>query len=208
MLANRSLRLNASVFDQKYTNFQMNTYTGIQFVVSSIRSVESKGAEFDTAWATPLSGLSLSGGVTYAFTNITDFGGSLPLFAPNQATALHRMNDRLSFAPLWSGVVAATYTVPLSSSLEFHANVNEKYSSSYNTGSDLDPHKIQGAYGLLNARLGLGSPDAKWTVEIWGANLANKGYYQVAFDAPFQFDQIDAFLGDPRTFGITARTKF
>jgi outer membrane receptor protein involved in Fe transport len=208
MLANRSLRLNASVFDQKYTNFQMNTYTGIQFVVSSIRSVESKGAEFDTAWATPLSGLSLSGGVTYAFTNITDFGGSLPLFAPNQATALHRMNDRLSFAPLWSGVVAATYTVPLSSSLEFHANVNEKYSSSYNTGSDLDPLKIQGAYGLLNARLGLGSPDAKWTVEIWGANLANKGYYQVAFDAPFQFDQIDAFLGDPRTFGITARTKF
>jgi len=207
-LADRTLRLNASVFDQKYTNFQLNTFTGIQFVVSSIRKVESKGAEFDTSWATPLSGLNLSGGVTYAFTNITNFGGSLPLFAPNLATSLDRLNDRLSFAPLWSGVAAATYTVPLSSSLQFRASVDEKYSSSYNTGSDLDPRKLQAAYGLLNARLGLGSPDAKWTVEIWSTNLANKNYYQVAFDAPFQYNQIDAFLADPRTFGITVRTKF
>jgi iron complex outermembrane recepter protein len=209
MLADRTLRLNASVFDQKYTNFQLNTYTGIQFVVSSVRSVESKGAEFDTSWATPVSGLSLSSGVTYAFTNITNFGGSLPLFAPNLADpALPRLNNRLSFAPLWSGVAAATYTVPFSSSLEFRANVSEKYNSSYNTGSDLDPRKLQGAYGLVNARLGLGAPDGKWTVEIWGANLANKYYYQVAFDAPIQYNQIDAFLADPRTFGITARTKF
>ncbi len=207
-LANRTVRLNASVFDQQYKNFQLNTYTGLQFVVSSVRHVESKGAEVNADWATPLSGLSLSGGVVYAFTNITEFGESLPLFAPNQATTLNRENNRLSFAPLWSGVAAATYTVPLTGSLQFHANVNEKYSSSYNTGSDLDPRKIQGAYGLLNARLGIGAPDGKWTVEIWGNNLADKLFYQVAFDAPFQYDQIDAFLGDPRTFGVTLRTKF
>jgi len=207
-LADRTVRLNAAVFDQQYTNFQLNTYTGLQFVVSSVRRVESKGAEINTDWATPLSGLSLSAGVVYAFTNITEFGESLPLFAPNQATTLDRENNRLSFAPLWSGVASATYTVPLTAVLQFHANVNEKYSSSYNTGSDLDPRKIQGAYGLLNARLGLGAPDGKWTVEIWGNNLADKLFYQVAFDAPFQYEQIDTFLGDPRTFGITLRTKF
>jgi iron complex outermembrane recepter protein len=207
-LANRTVRLNAALFDQQYTNFQLNTYTGLQFVVSSVRRLESKGAEVNTDWATPLSGLSLAGGVVYAFTNITEFGESQALFAPNQATPLDRLNSRLSFAPLWSGVASATYTVPLSGSLQFHANVNEKYNSSYNTGSDLDPRKLQGAYGLVNARLGLGSPDGKWTVEIWGNNLANKLYYQVAFDAPFQYQQLDAFLGDPRTFGITARTKF
>jgi iron complex outermembrane recepter protein len=208
MMANRTLRLNASIFDQQYTNFQLNTYTGIQFVVSTIRKLESKGAEFDTAWATPVSGLSLSGGVTYAFTNITEFGESESLFAPNEATSLDRLNNRLSFAPLWSGVASVTYTVPLSSSLEFHANVNEKYNSSYNTGSDLDPRKLQGGYGLLNARLGIGAPDGKWTVELWGTNIADKGYYQVAFDAPFQYNQIDAFLADPRFYGITFRTKF
>jgi iron complex outermembrane receptor protein len=210
MLADRTVRLNASIFDQKYTNFQLNTFNGLVFVVSSIRNVESKGAEFDTTWATPLSGLSLSGGVTYAFTNITNFGGPevVALFAPDIATPLHRLNDRLSFAPLWSGVASATYTVPFSSSLEFHANINEKYNSSYNTGSDLDPQKLQGGYGLLGARLGLGAPGGKWAVDVWGANLTNKYIYQVAFDAPFQPSQIDAFLADPRTFGVTARVKF
>jgi iron complex outermembrane recepter protein len=204
MLANRTVRLNASVFDQKYTNFQLNTFTGIQFLVSSIRKLESKGAEFDVSWAAPLSGLNLSGGVTYAFTNIEEFGesGDLKLFAAD------RLNDRLSFAPLWSGVASASYTVPLSASLQFRGSITEKYNSSYNTGSDLDPRKLQGAYGLLNARLGIGAVDGKWTVEAWGANLTNKGIYQVAFDAPYQYQQIDAFLGDPRTYGITLRVKF
>ena len=60
----------------------------------------------------------------------------------------------------------------------------------------------------LGARLGLGAPGGKWAVDVWGANLTNKYIYQVAFDAPFQPSQINAFLADPRTFGITARTKF
>jgi outer membrane receptor protein involved in Fe transport len=92
-------------------------------------------------------------------------------------------------------------------------SADEKYSSSYNTGSDLDPLKIQGAYGLLNARIGIGAPDGKWAFEVWGQNLADKGYFQVAFDAPFQGipgvqNQIDSFVGDPRTFGATIRVKF
>jgi iron complex outermembrane recepter protein len=207
LLADRTVRLNISVFDEYYTNFQLNTYTGIQFVVSSVRRVQSKGVELTDEWATPLSGLSLSSGVTYAFTNINEFGESAALFAPDVATPLNRLNNRLSFAPLWSGVASATYTVPIDAALSLHGNINEKYSSSYNTGSDLNPEKIQGAYGLLNGRLGIGAPDGKWTVEIWGDNLANKGYYQVAFDAPFQYEQVDAFLGAPRTYGVTFRAK-
>jgi outer membrane receptor protein involved in Fe transport len=96
----------------------------------------------------------------------------------------------------------------LNSALTLRTSVSEKYDSSYNTGSNLDPRKLQGSYGLLNARIGIGAPDDTWAVEAWGANLANKYYYQVAFDAPFQYNQIDAFLGAPRTFGLTARVKF
>jgi iron complex outermembrane recepter protein len=201
-LADRTVRLDAAVFDQRYRDFQLNTYTGILFVVTSIPRVESKGAELNVNWATPQSGLSFSGGVTYAFTNINEFGSAITLFSPA------RLNNRISFAPLWSGVASATYQVPLTGALTFRGTVSEKYNSAYNTGSNLDPRKIQGAYGLLNARIGVGAPDDKWAVELWSANLADKLYYQVAFDAPFQFNQIDAFLGAPRTFGLTVRTKF
>jgi iron complex outermembrane recepter protein len=70
------VRFNATLFDQQYTNFQLNTYTGLQFVVSSVRQVESKGAELQIDWATPLSGLSIDGGLVYALTDITEFGES------------------------------------------------------------------------------------------------------------------------------------
>jgi iron complex outermembrane recepter protein len=208
-LAEKTVRLNADVFEQQYHNFQLNTFTGIVFVVSSLPDVTSKGAELKLDWLTPVSGLSLSGGLVYADTLITSFGDALYLFATN------RLNDRLSFSPLWSGVASAEYRVPLAPSLALRISADEKYSSSYNTGSDLDPHKIQGGYGLLDARIGIGAPDDKWVFEIWSQNLANKGYFQVAFDAPFQGlavpgfnNQIDSFVGDPRTFGATIRVKF
>lgn len=200
-LLDRTLRLDAALFDQKYKDFQLNTFTGILFVVTSLPRVESKGVDGNLTWATPLSGLNLSGGVTYAFTNINEFGTAISVFSPN------RLNDRISFAPLWSGALAATYQVPITSSLTLRTVLAEKYNSAYNTGSNLDPRKLQGAYGLLNARIGVGAPDEKWTVEAWSANLTDKRYYQVAFDAPFQYNQIDAFLGAPRTFGVTARVK-
>jgi iron complex outermembrane recepter protein len=208
-LFDKTLRLNAAVFYQKYTDFQLNTFTGTQFIVTSLREVVSKGVDVDFAWATPISGLTIAGGVTQDLTNIENFGNALPNFCGgpgNSCTA--RNNDRLSFAPLWSGAVSASYLVPLSGSLGIRTSVEEKYNSSYNTGSDLDPRKIQSGFGLLNARIGLGALDESWSVEVWGANLADRYYDAVAFDSPFQLNTISSYLGAPRTFGLTARVKF
>jgi iron complex outermembrane receptor protein len=209
-LFNKTLRLNAAAFYQKYTDFQLNTFTGIQFVVTSLDKVVSKGIDVDFAWATPLSGLTIAGGVTQDLTNIDDFGTALPDFCggPGNTACTKRDNNRLSFAPLWSGVLSASYLMPLSGTLGIRTSVEEKYNSSYNTGSDLDPRKIQEGFGLLNARIGLGALDESWSVEAWGANLADKYYYAVAFDSPFQFNTITSYLGAPRTFGLTARVRF
>jgi outer membrane receptor protein involved in Fe transport len=208
-LFDKTLRLNAAVFYQKYTDFQLNTFTGIQFVVTSLDKVVSKGVDVDFAWATPIPGLTLAGGVTQDLTNIDNFGNALPDFCGgpgNGCTA--RDNNRLSFAPLWSGALSASYLLPLSGTLGIRTSVEEKYNSSYNTGSDLDPRKIQEGFGLLNGRIGFGALDESWTIEAWGANLADKYYYAVAFDSPFQFNTIASYLGAPRTFGLTARVKF
>jgi iron complex outermembrane receptor protein len=198
----KTLRLNGALFDQRYKNFQLNTFTGIQFIVTTLPTVSSKGADLDLEWATPIRGLTLSAGGTYAFTNIDEFGSALQYFSTT------RLNDRLSFAPLWSGAASATYAVPLGNGLVGRAIVDEKYTTSYNTGSDLDPEKLQGSYGLMDARLGIGSTTYKWSVELWAQNLLNKFYYQVAFDGTFQPGEIDAFPGAPRFFGITGRVSF
>lgn len=201
-LAQHTVRLNAAVFDQQYKNFQLNTYNGYEFIVATLPRVSSAGVELDSQWITPLRGLSLSAGITYAYTDIREFGEAISLFNAD------RLNNRLAYAPLWSGSATAAYQTPISDSLMFYSSLTEKYNSAYNTDLSNATTGIQPGYGVLNLRLGVGGPDGKWAVEVWSENLADKGYYQVAFTGPFQIGQTDAFLGDPRTFGVTLRAKF
>jgi outer membrane receptor protein involved in Fe transport len=124
----------------------------------------------------------------------------------------------MSFAPKLSGSASLTYEWDIGSSLEGRFNIGGKYMSSYNTGSDLDAEKHQSAYTVANLRVGIGSRDRKWQVELWGTNVFNTRYVQVGFDGPLQAlgtpepgnpkNTYDAFLGAPRMYGATLRVRF
>jgi iron complex outermembrane recepter protein len=208
--AGNSLLLNTALFYQDYQDFQLNTFTGLQFVVTSLPQVISQGVDLDMLWYTPIRQLSLQSGITYAQTTIEDFGTALVFFRPE------RKDDNLSFAPELSASLSATFEQPIGRNYMFRTNLAAKYTSEYNTGSNLDPRKIQEALTLVNARLGFGTADQSWTVELWAQNLTDEEYIQVAFDATLQgssagptpTSMIDAFLGAPRTYGATARFKF
>ncbi|CAN5267808.1 hypothetical protein BH10PSE1_BH10PSE1_14790 [soil metagenome] len=88
------------------------------------------------------------------------------------------------------------------------ANLNAKYSSKYNTGSDLAPQKMQDALTLVDGRIAIGSQDERWTLEVWAKNLTDQDYYQVVIGGTLQTGTFDAFLGAPRTFGATLSTRF
>ncbi len=198
--ANHMFRLNASLFDQKFEDFQLNTFTGISFVVVSIPEVTSQGVDLDFDVA-PMEGLVFNAGITYAETEYGDF---TPPFA-----ALFRLpNAQMSFAPRWSGSLATTYEHNIGGSMMWRFNVGAKYTSEYNTGSDLNPAKLQDAMTLVNARLGFGAQDHKWFLEAWAQNLTDEDYYQVVFDATLQTGTYDAYLGAPRTYGLTLRMQF
>jgi outer membrane receptor protein involved in Fe transport len=200
-LFGRSLLANASAFYQKYKDFQLNTFTGVSFVVTPIPKVVSRGVDADFVWFTPLHGLSFQGGVTYAE---TEYGN----FTPGPGISFRLPGARMSFAPLWSGSLSGTYEQPVADDLVMRTNLSAKYTSSYNTGSDLAPGKRQKALTLVNARIGFGPKDEAWTVEAWAQNLTDEHYYQVVFDATLQTGQLNAFLGAPRTYGMTLRLKY
>ncbi|CAN5467915.1 TonB-dependent receptor [soil metagenome] len=192
-LMDRRLLVSVDAFHQRYEDFQLNTFLGTTFLVRSIPEVTAQGAEIEaTARLDPLT---LQGGVIYAQTEYGDAPvAGLPLLAGN----------RLSFAPLWSGSLAGTYQRDLGAGFTARATLAAKYSSSYNTGSDLAPDKVQEAFWLANGSVAL---DAKsgWSVELWARNLFDETYRQVAFGAPFQTGTTGAFLGAPRTVGVTLR---
>jgi outer membrane receptor protein involved in Fe transport len=101
--------------------------------------------------------------------------------------------------------------------------VDGRHMSKFDTGSDLDIEKMQKGFTLVNARIGIEGPDGNWGVELWAQNLFDKDYMQVAFDSPLQgqgttrgveanfypaaTQLYGAFLGEPRTFGVTLRAK-
>jgi outer membrane receptor protein involved in Fe transport len=220
-LFNRTVLLNASIFYQKFTDFQLNTFLGTSFAVRSIPEVTSQGVDADFLWFTPVRGLMVQSGFTYAK---TEYGDQKIPNDPTNALAL-LPGQTLSLAPKYSLSGSLTYEHPVGDNLKARFNVGAKYSSEYNTGSDLFPPKMQDAYTVVNARVGVGSADEKWTVELWSQNLLNEKYTQVGFNGFLQGSSglgatqttyvpandtitYDAFLGAPRTYGVTLRSKF
>lgn len=199
-LLDRTLLLNATVFYQKYNDFQLNAFNGLVFSVASVPKVVSKGVDLDFLWFTPIEGLTINGGVTYAETY---YPKSTPRFL-----GANLPGSRLSLAPLWSGSVGITYEHNITDDLIGRFAVNSKSVSGYNTGSDLDPVKNQPGYTLVNARVGVTSADKRWAVEAFAQNLFDDVYYQVGFNAVLQSGSYDAFLGQPRTYGVALRFTY
>ena len=194
-----NLLLNATLFHQTYSDFQLNSFLGTSFVVRSIPTVTSRG--FDAEVLYQNGGLFVQGGLTYAKTKY----GDDPLPDPDLVLL---PGSTASFAPEWSATGSVGYEFDLGKNLVARMHVGAKYMSEYNTGSDLDPQKLQSGYTTVNARASIGGRDGHWAVELWAQNLTDAEYMQVAFDAPLQTGSWNAFLGQPRTYGVTLRWRY
>ncbi|KRB42470.1 TonB-dependent receptor [Phenylobacterium sp. Root700] len=203
-LLDRRLYLNATAFYQKFTDYQLNAFNGFFFNVFPVPEVTSKGVDVDMLYR-PSKQLTVQGGLTIADTRYPKSTASLLALTPSTARL---PGQRLNLAPLYSGSASVTYEHPVAEGLLVRANASVKYNSEYNAGSDLSPLKRQAAHAVVNARLSLASEDARWAVELWAANLTDTQYVQTAYDAPFQAGSVDAFLGAPRTFGVTLRASY
>ena len=227
-LLNRTLLLNATYFDQTFEDFQLNTFLGTAFVVESIPELTSRGVDADFLWFTPVDGLSLSGGLTYTEAQYGNFVAA-DLANPGNFPQLSLLpGATASFAPEWSGSASLNFDRSLGNGLRGGFALSAKYMSEYNTGSDLLPTKSQDAFTMVNGRISIGTEDERWMLDIWAQNLTDEEYIQVAYNAPLQgsafqttvqpngtfynpaldTQTIDAFLGAPRTYGLTLRVRY
>jgi len=214
-----ALLLNLAVYHNEYEDYQLNTYNGIQFVVTTAPEVIADGAELDVIWRTPIEGLFFQGGVAYTDAVYGD-DCTLPCAGwvsanrnpiTGEPTLARLPGSNLTNAPQWTSTASFTYERPIGSLLGL-AYVDARYVDDQNTGSDLRPSKEQPSYTLVNARLGIGAQDDSWALEFWARNLFDENYAQVMFDVPLQQGTAGptqgAFLGDPRTYGITLRARY
>jgi outer membrane receptor protein involved in Fe transport len=227
-LFDRTVLLNATAYQQNFENFQLNTFAGISFIVESIPELESHGVDLDFFWFTPVEGLSFSGGATWTVSEYGEFTAA-DLQVPSRFPALSLLpGNTVSFAPEYTASAAMNFDRSIGMGLRLGLNLSAKYTTEYNTGSDLLPAKMQDAFTLVNGRVTIGAEDERWALDIWGQNLTDEEYYQVVFNGPLQgspfsaAQQADgsfynpaadtttynAFLGQPRTYGATLRFKY
>ena len=244
----RGFDLNFAAFHEVFRNFQLNTFNGLNFIVETVNgcSTDLNGADTDNnprtgactghlrggvksqgfeleAFTRPMRDLALNGGITMADTkyrnNLVGANGK-----PLNDYLFQLPGRRISNAPLWTITGSAAWTPPIGGSgLRGLVYVDARYMSKFNTGSDLDIEKTQKAFTVVNGRIGVHGPDDAWAIELWGQNLFDKNFIQVAFDSPLQgsgttravqagfisrsTQLYNAFLGEPRTFGVTLRAK-
>lgn len=186
--------------------------------------VVSQGVELEASLV-PARDFRVGLGLTYADTHYrnqlvgNDAGGPLD-------QALRRLpGQQLSNAPEIVSTASVAWTPPLGNSgLSGLIYFDARMTGDYNTGSDLFPQKIQDGYALFNGRIGIRGKDERWAIEFWGQNIFNQNYTQVVFNSPFQEGAatapftdpkypggrqlFSAYLAEPRTYGITLRTRF
>ncbi|MFN4240152.1 MAG: TonB-dependent receptor [Erythrobacter cryptus] len=243
-----------AAFRSDFSNFQLNTFNGTVFLVQSINGckgdlvggpdsdtdtsaatgacaagdvswgVRTEGVEIETQ-INPIADLNLTAGLTYANTRYRDDLVGSSAGAPLDPALRKLPGDNLSNAPEYvvTGSIAWTPAIG-GNGLSALFYFDGRYTSQFNTGSDLFPQKEQDDFAVFNARIGLRGPDLKWSVELWGQNIFNEDFAQVAFNSPFQAGTASApfvdpqfpggrqifshFLGEPRTYGITARFNY
>jgi iron complex outermembrane receptor protein len=186
--------------------------------------VVAQGVELEAS-IRPSRTFTVNGGVTYADTsyrnNLIGNRNGSPL-----DPALRLLpGDNLSNAPELTLTGSMAWTPDIGDSgLSGLVYLDTRVTDAFNTGSDLFPQKEQPSFVVVNARVGLRGPDQAWAIELWAQNLFDEDFTQVAFNTPFQAGTssapfvdpgfpggrqiFSAFLGEPRTYGITLRGRF
>ncbi len=158
------LNVNVALFYQKFTDFQLNTFTGISFVVTSVPEVIAKGVELDANWRAT-DGLTFNFGAAYNESRYGDDLGSLTQrgsFLFENPNLLFLPGAQLTSAPRWTLTGSMTYEFPIMAGAylgSFH--VDGRWVSDQVTGSNLDPAKTQEAFALFNFRFSACRPRTK-----------------------------------------------
>lgn len=198
-LANGKSTLNITAFDTDFEDFQVQSFDGINFLLTNVEGVTSRGVELEFRYQ-PDQYWFFAGGFTYADatfddgvnTGFADVGG-----------------EQLPLSSEWTGSVTVGYERPLGNTGLFgkaHLEILGRSESNLDTGT-LDPAGEQSGYGLVNLRLSVGSEDDRWRAALFCRNCGDKHYSIFTFASSLQPGSFDTIVGQPRMWGLSLQAR-
>jgi outer membrane receptor for ferric coprogen and ferric-rhodotorulic acid len=214
---------NFAVFDQHLKGFQVLEFTGVQFVTFNVAKARSTGAEFEiTARVSP----SLTANASYTFTNARypiDCAG-----ASTNLSILSLCGQTLTNAPRHVVISGLNYDRNIGRDLNIGLNGSVRLESDRRTSTQAvvvgttipTPFDIQDGNAKVDLRFGVGSQNGLWRIEVWGNNLTDAFTRSVTFNTALRGTTSaagganaigqarSANFAEPRTFGVTVRSRF
>ena len=212
------IKANLALFDMKMSDFQVLEFTGVQFLTFNVNSARSTGAELELFGDF---GNYMKGSLAMTYANArypSNCAVGVPASALGSVTRL--CGQDLTNAPKFTSVIGLSYDGPLNDSgwgLLVSGSMN--YSDSRTTRTiDIDTNGLpvplarQENYFKMNARIGLTTPDERFTFELWGTNLSNEITRGITANTPLRGGagtrSLIGFVEEPRMYGMTVRAKF
>lgn len=212
------IKANLALFDMKMSDFQVLEFTGVQFLTFNVNSARSTGAELELFGDF---GNYMKGNLALTYADARYPSNCADGVSADALSSVIRLcGQDLTNAPKFTGVAGLTYDGPLNSSgwgLLVSGSVN--YSDSRTTRTiDLDTNNLpvplarQQSYFKMNARIGLTTPDERFTFELWGTNLSNEITRGITANTPLRGGagtrSLIGFVEEPRMYGLTVRARF
>lgn len=190
------LRLNVSAFRMRYKDKQELFFNNLTRIlnINNAAKATSKGAEVE-ARVTVTEGLTLNGSYGRLDTRYDNFvipGGVVNTGNP------------LGSSPHNKVALSANLSVPIGAWGEAFGTAVYSRTSSYFTGATADPNLRVGAYSLVNLSAGIAPADGRWRLTAFVRNLDNTQYLLTPSTQTVRSE----YLGEPRTFGVTAQISF
>lgn len=226
-MLDNAVTLNVAAFIEKFTNFQVLEFTGAQFQTFNVPKANTKGVEIETV-IRPDDHFTFTGGLTLLDTNYpSDCAGT-----QTAVNVVALCNQSLTNAAPITGIVGAAYKRPVGDTLEFSLNGQIRLESDQRTSTQAVilptaaeitsagsvqaavanatplPFDIQDGTIKINLRAGIGSQDDAWKIEAFVNNLTNEVTRGVTFNTVLRSGSRSAFIQEPRSYGVTVRTKF
>lgn len=212
----RSLRLNVTYFDQDWKDRQTSDSFNVDLgppigVIPVFTTTNDDGI------------INITGVEADAMYAITDSLTANASYGLTDAESSEDPDFTLDSVPRYNYTAGLTYDQSLFGG-NLETSVNYSYRASSFSFSTADPNRddpsFNEAYGLYNANITFTPDSGKWSLSIYGRNLADKeynfgsyaisGYGHTSFAGagPYNVDPRVQFNGQPRTIGATLRYNF
>jgi iron complex outermembrane receptor protein len=220
------LRLNATVFNTKYSDLQVGAFrpvpggTGQQSFTANSAFERATGIELQ-AVALPTPDLRLSASIGYLHARYTSFKAALSYDFPGHVCNAvvggvpveqdHSDKDGPCYllparAPDWTVSLDAAYTIHLGEMGTLTPHATWSYEDSHYTSLTNAPQGFQPAYSIWDADLTYRDPTGRWRLSVYGKNISNKTHLYNANPIAGLFTV--NYYQLPRTYGVELGVNF